>query len=97
MKRDPLPTSAKRSANVELKVVRIGNSRGVRLPKAVLERYEIKDSLVLEAREEGLLLRGKKDKRLTWEETYRAAAREKEDWSDLDAALADGIEPGEKW
>jgi antitoxin MazE len=97
MKRDPLPAARKSPAKVELKVVRIGNSRGVRLPKAVLERYEIKDVLVLEAREEGLLLRGKKDQRLTWEETYRAAAREKEDWSDLDAAVADGIEPGEKW
>jgi antitoxin MazE len=97
MKRDPLPTFPKSAAKLELKVVRIGNSRGVRLPKAVLERYEIKDALVLEAREEGLLLRGKNDKRLTWEETYRAAAREKEDWSDLDATLADGIEPGEKW
>ena len=38
---------------------------------------------------------GKKDKRLTWEETYRETAREKEDWSDLDATLADGIEPRE--
>ena len=83
--------------STEIKVVPIGNSRGVRLPKAVLERYEIKDALVLEAREDGLLLRGKNDKRLTWEETYRAAAREKEDWSDLDATLADGIGPGEKW
>lgn len=97
MKRDPLPTPPKYPAKVELKVVQIGNSRGVRLPKAVLERYEIKDSLVLEAREDGLLLRRKKDKRLTWEDTYREAAREKEDWSDFDATLADGIEPGEKW
>ena len=97
MKRDALPPARKAPANVELKVVRIGNSRGVRLPKAVLERYEIKDALVLEAREEGLLLRGTKDKRLTWEETYRETAREKEEWSDLDATLEDGIEPGEKW
>ena len=97
MKRDPLPVTRKSPAKVELKVVKIGNSRGVRLPKAVLERYEIKDALVLEAREEGLLLRGKKDKRLTWEETYRETAREREDWSDLDATVADGIEPGEKW
>ena len=97
MKRDPLPASQRNPAKVELKVVQIGNSRGVRLPKAVLERYEIKDALVLEAREEGLLLRGKKDKRMTWEETFRDMAREKEDWSDLDATVADGIEPGEKW
>ena len=39
------------------------------------------------------MLRGKKDKRLTWEETYRETAREKEDWSDLDTTVADGIEP----
>ena len=42
-----------------------------------------------------LLLRGKNNKRLTWEETYRETAREKEDWSDLDATMADGIGPGE--
>ncbi|MGH7278750.1 MAG: AbrB/MazE/SpoVT family DNA-binding domain-containing protein [Candidatus Rokuibacteriota bacterium] len=97
MKRDPLPASPRNPAKVELKVVQIGNSRGVRLPKAVLERYGIKDALVLEAREEGLLLRGKKDKRMTWEETFRDMAREKEDWSDLDATVADGIDPAEKW
>ena len=97
MKRDPLPAAPTRPAKVELKVVQIGNSRGVRLPKAVLERYQIKDALVLEAREEGLLLRGTKDKRMTWEETYRDMARAKEDWSELDASLADGIELGEKW
>ena len=97
MKRDPLPASQRKPAKVELKVVQIGNSRGVRLPKAVLDRYEIKDALVLEAREEGLLLRGKKDKRMTWEETFRDMARENEDWSDLDATVADGIDPGEKW
>ena len=97
MKRDLLPAAQRKPAKVELKVVRIGNSRGVRLPKALLERYEIKDALVLEAREEGLLLRGKKDKRMTWEETYRDMARANEDWSDLDSTVADGIEPGEKW
>ena len=37
----------------------------------------------------------KKDRRLTWDETYRETAREKEDWSDLDATMADGIWPGE--
>ena len=97
MKRDPLFAVRKNATKIELKVVQIGNSRGVRLPKAVLERYQIKEALVLEAREDGLLLRGKKDKRLTWEETYRQTAREKEDWSDLEAAVADGIAPEDKW
>jgi hypothetical protein len=41
------------------------------------------------------MLSGTKDKCLTWEKTYRETAREKEHWSDLDATMADGIEPGE--
>ena len=82
----------RRSARpLELKVVPIGNSRGVRLPKAILDKYAIRDALVLEEREEGLLLRSKKDKRLSWEETFKAMAREREDWSDLDATLNDGL------
>jgi antitoxin MazE len=81
---------------IELKVVPIGNSRGVRLPKAVLDRYAIGEALVLEAREEGLLLRGKKDKRLSWEDTFKEMAREREDWRDYDAAVGDGLDK-EPW
>jgi len=83
---------------LELKIVPIGNSRGVRLPKAVIEKYAMRETMLLEEREDGLLLRSKKkDKRLSWEETYREMAREKEDWSDLDGTLADGLTPGDKW
>ena len=70
----------------------IGNSRGVRLPKALLARYAIGDAVVLEEREEGLLLRTKDDVRLSWEDTYKDMAREREDWSDLDATTADGLD-----
>lgn len=83
--------------STELKVVAIGNSRGVRLPKAVLDKYAIRDAVVVEEREEGLLLRSKKDKRLSWVGTYEEMAREREDWSDLESAVADGLDPKEKW
>ena len=69
----------------------------MRLPKSVLDKYAIRDAVLVEQREEGLLLRSKRDRRLSWEETFKAMAHEREDWSDLDATLADGIEPGEKW
>ncbi len=97
MKRSSSTAAAKTTTKVELKVVRIGNSRGVRLPKSVIERYKIGDALVLEAREDGLLFRGSGDKRMTWEETFRDMASEAEDWSDLDAAIGDGIKSTEKW
>lgn len=97
MQRSTAPTSKKSPRTLALKVVPIGNSRGVRLPRAVLDRYAIKDSLVAEEREDGLLLRNAGDKRMGWDETFRDMAREREDWSDLDAALADGLDPGERW
>jgi SpoVT / AbrB like domain. len=79
----------------DLKVIPIGNSRGVRLPKSVLDKYAITDTVVLEEREDGILLRSKQDDRLSWEETYKEMAREREDWSDLDVMLDDGLKGGE--
>jgi len=92
VKRSKAYPPAAAPTKIELKVVPIGNSRGVRLPKSVLDRYAIKDAVVLEARDEGLLLRGKKDKRLTWEETFKDMSRAREDWKDLDATVADGLD-----
>ena len=57
----------------------------------------MRDVLLLEPQAEGLFLRGKKSSRLTWEETYKAMAAEREDWSDLDTATADGLPAGDKW
>jgi antitoxin MazE len=81
-----------RRTELELKVVRIGNSRGIRLPKNVLARYQIREAIVLEVRDDGLLLRSKRDGRLSWEETYRACARARENWKDLEGTLADGLD-----
>jgi antitoxin MazE len=85
----------KQPRRMDLKVVPIGNSRGIRLPKSMLNKYAITDTVVLEEREDGILLRSKQDKRLSWEETYKEMAREREDWSDLDVTLADGLKDGE--
>ena len=69
---------------------------GCACPKRILHRYAIRDAVVVEEREDGLLLRSKKDRRLSWEETFREMAHEREEWSDLDVTLSDGLdkEPG---
>jgi len=79
---------------VELKVARIGNSRGVRLPAATLERYHIGDTVVMEERTDGILLRprGRAGAKLSWDETAREMAQAAEDWTAWDDALADGLE-----
>ncbi len=76
----------------EVKLIRIGNSRGIRIPKALIDRYGWEDSLVLEEAEESVVLRGSATGKLSWEQTYRAMAAEREDWSDFDAAVADGLD-----
>lgn len=76
-----------------LKVVRIGNSRGVRLPAPLLARYRIKNQVAAEERPEGILLRPVKDDRLSWEETARAMAAEQGGgFADFEQATAfDGL------
>jgi antitoxin MazE len=77
---------------VKLKVSRIGNSRGVRLPAAVLHRYEIGEEVLMEELPDGILLRPQGvPARLSWDDTARAMAAEGEDWGAWDSTTGDGI------
>lgn len=75
----------------DVKLVSVGNSKGIRLPKAVLQKYGWSNSLVLEELAGGVFLYGKETASLSWEETFRAMAAEGEDWSDFDVAVEDGL------
>ena len=77
----------------ELKLARIGNSRGIRLPAELIRRHGLDDGVLLEDRGDSLVLRPKaKPKKLSWEETAREMAASDEDWSEWDCTLADGLE-----
>jgi len=79
----------------DVKLVPIGNSQGIRIPKSLVEKYALASNLILEETERGILLRRKEEDKLSWSDTFRAMAAEKEDWTDFDAALTDGLEAGE--
>ena len=78
----------------ELKVARIGNSRGVRLPASSLKRYSVGSVIIMEERTEGILLRpsGPIVEKLTWEDSARVMEVKGEDWSDWDETGADGLD-----
>jgi mRNA interferase MazF len=78
----------------ELKVARIGNSRGVRLPASSLKRYSVGSIMIMEERAEGILLRsaGPAVEKLTWEDTAREMAIKGEDWSEWDEIDMDGLD-----
>jgi antitoxin MazE len=75
----------------DIKLVAVGNSRGVRLPRELLRKYGISDTLVLEERAEGILLRGATGAKLSLEQTFTEMAAAREDWNDLDALSGDGL------
>ncbi len=56
---------------MRLAVVSIGNSKGIRIPKAVLDKYHIKDSVDVELRDDMMLLKPVRNPREGWEESFR--------------------------
>ena len=67
---------------IEARLVKIGNSRGIRLPKAIINRYGLGDTVLLEERPDGILIHTDEPGMLSWEETFKAMAESEEDWSD---------------
>ena len=77
---------------VPVKLTRIGNSRGIRIPTGVIRRLGLdRAGLEAEVRSDGLFLRAAPSPKLSWSETALAMATEGEDWSDFENASADGL------
>ncbi len=76
------------------KLVRIGNSRGVRLPKTVIEGAGLKDDLNLEVRDGAVVIRNAETARSGWAEAAAACHEAREDaLEDWDAVSDDGDWP----
>jgi antitoxin MazE len=67
---------------MEAKIIQIGNSKGVRLPKRLLAKYGLTESVVLREVEKGILIEPPGGSRLSWTDTYKAMSETDEDWSD---------------
>ena len=77
----------------DVKLIPIGNSRGIRLSKSLILKYGFVDQLILEETDRGILIRKPEDNiQLSWADTYKEMAQENEDWSDLDIVLTDGLD-----
>jgi antitoxin MazE len=56
---------------MDISVVQIGNSKGIRLSKTLIEKYNIKDKVELILEEEFMILKPKTKPRKDWEESFR--------------------------
>jgi len=80
---------------MEAKLVQIGNSKGVRIPQKLIAKYRLQETLILQETDGGILIAADSAQATySWEDTYKAMAAEAEDWSDLDIAVADGLNEG---
>ena len=65
---------------MKVSVVPIGNSRGIRLPKAILEQLGVSDQMELEVENKQIILRPiNKNRRSGWEEALQKMNKNQED------------------
>lgn len=55
---------------MEVAVVKIGNSKGIRLSKTLIEKYNIKDTVEMVLEEGHILIKPKAEPRKGWEKAF---------------------------
>ncbi len=82
---------------MKARLVRIGNSQGIRIPKPLLEQTGLRDEVEIEVEGNRLVICALSHPRAGWDEAFQAMARQGDD------ALLDGGElpptqwDGEEW
>ena len=56
---------------MKIPIVPIGNSKGIRLSKTLIEKYDFKDSVELILNEEYLIIKAIVEPRLNWENAFK--------------------------
>ena len=64
---------------MKVKLVRIGNSRGIRIPKAILEQCGLREAAELRVEKDRLVIAREQRPRQGWEEAFLAAGPSSKD------------------
>lgn len=80
---------------MELSVIDIGNSKGIRLSKTILEKYNINDKIELILEKEYIILKPKTEPRKGWEKAFKKMHENGDDQLLMDDVFED--ENFEEW
>lgn len=80
---------------MELSVINIGNSKGIRLSKTILEKYNIQDKIELILEKGFIVLKPKTEPRKNWEKAFKTMHENGEDQMLIDHIFED--ENFEEW
>ncbi len=73
---------------MNLAIISIANSKGIRLPKVILDKYGIHDSIEIILEEDCIILKPNTNVRLGWEKSFKAAQKE----NDIELLINDVFE-----
>lgn len=80
---------------MELSVINIGNSKGIRLSKTILEKYSINDKIELILEKDYIILKPKAEPRKDWEKAFMKMHKNGDDKLLMDDVFED--ENFEEW
>jgi antitoxin MazE len=72
---------------MKTRIVRIGNSQGIRIPKPLLEQTGLRDEVEVSVQDDALIIRPARKPRAGWADAFREMARRGDD------ALLDDVPP----
>ena len=84
---------------MKTRIVRIGNSQGIRIPKPLLEEAGLQDEVDLSAEDGTLIIRPVRNARAGWSEAFQEMARHGDDalLDDVPPTLSDWNEEEWEW
>ncbi len=80
---------------MEISIINIGNSKGIRLSKTVLEKYNFQDKIELILEKGYIILKAKVEPRKNWEKSFKKMRENGDDQLLIDDIFGD--ENFEEW
>jgi len=83
---------------MKTELIRIGNSRGIRIPKPIIEQCGLRDTVELRVIGDGLVVSSPRAPRLGWEQAFQKAGAPENDELLLESGAANAFDRKEwKW
>jgi len=57
------------------KLIKIGNSKGIRLSSTLINQFDLKEEIILESTDKGILISPAKTPRQGWEEQFKSSVK----------------------
>ena len=64
------------ATTLKANLIKIGNSQGIRIPKAVIQQCHLTDEIEIEVRDNQLIIKAARHPRAGWDEEFEKAANQ---------------------